>query len=164
MPKAATKSRIPRCNPARENCSSKLRSPCSAKQLLRSSNREVNTMRSAILLIVCMCLALLASRGGAAETAASPNIVLLFIDDMGYGDIGPFGNTKVKTPHLDKFAAEGMKFTSFYATPVCSMSRACLMTGCYNARVSIPGVLFPGSQIGLHSDEVTLAEVVKQKG
>ena len=77
---------------------------------------------------------------------------------------GPFGAAKVKTPQLDKFAAEGMKFTSFYATPVCSMSRACLMTGCYNARVSIPGVLFPGSQIGLHSDEVTLAEIVKQKG
>lgn len=93
-----------------------------------------------------------------------PNIVLIFIDDLGYGDIGPFGNTQVKTPQLDKFAAEGMKFTSFYATPVCSMSRACLMTGCYNARVSIPGVLFPGSQIGLHSDEITLAEVVKQKG
>jgi arylsulfatase A len=99
-----------------------------------------------------------------ATHAATPNIVLIFIDDMGYGDIGPFGNTKVKTPHLDKFAAEGMKFTSFYATPVCSMSRACLMTGCYNARVSIPGVLFPGSQIGLHSDEITLAEIVKQRG
>ena len=99
-----------------------------------------------------------------ATQAATPNIVLIFVDDMGYGDIGPFGSTKVRTPHLDKFAAEGMKFTSFYATPVCSMSRACLMTGCYNARVSIPGVLFPGSQIGLHSDEVTLAEVVKKKG
>ena len=80
-----------------------------------------------------------------------PNIVLIFIDDMGYADIGPFGNTKVRTPHLDKFAAEGMKFTSFYATPVCSMSRACLMTGCYNVRVSVPGVLFPGSQIGLRA-------------
>ena len=90
--------------------------------------------------------------------------MLIFIDDMGYGDIGPFGNTKVKTPHLDKLAAEGMKFTSFYATPVCSMSRACLMTGCYNARVSIPGVLFPAAKIGLHPDEITLAEVVKQKG
>jgi arylsulfatase A len=89
---------------------------------------------------------------------------LIFVDDMGYGDIGPFGATKVKTPHLDKFAAEGMKFTSFYATPVCSMSRACLMTGCYNARVSIPGVLFPGSQVGLHPEEVTLADVVKQTG
>jgi arylsulfatase A len=56
-----------------------------------------------------------------------------------------------------------MKFTSFYATPVCSMSRACLLTGCYNARVSIPGVLFPGNQIGLHPDEITLAEIAKQK-
>lgn len=93
-----------------------------------------------------------------------PNIVLIFVDDLGYGDIGPFGNTQVKTPQLDKFATEGMKFTSFYATPVCSMSRACLMTGCYNARVSIPGVLFPGSQIGLHPDEVTLAEALKQQG
>src|SRR5262245_11227332 len=108
-------------------------------------------------------LFLFAGTGRAAEPA-SPNIVLLFIDDMGYGDIGPFGNTKVKTPHLDQFAAEGMKFTGFYATPVCSMSRACLMTGCYNARVSMPGVLNPGSQIGLNPDEVTLAEIVKQKG
>jgi arylsulfatase A len=100
----------------------------------------------------------------AEERPAKPNIVLIFIDDMGYGDIGPFGNTKVKTPHLDRLAAEGMKFTSFYATPVCSMSRACLLTGCYNTRVSVPGVLFPNSNIGLHPDETTLAEVVKPKG
>ncbi len=99
-----------------------------------------------------------------ANAATSPNIVLIFIDDMGYADIGPFGNTEVRTPHLDKFALEGMKFTNFYATPVCSMSRACLMTGCYNARVSIPGVLFPRDSIGLNPNEVTLAEIVKQKG
>ena len=97
-----------------------------------------------------------------AET--KPNIVLIFIDDMGYADIGPFGITEVRTPHLDKLASEGMKFTSFYATPVCSMSRACLMTGCYNARVSIPGVLFPRDTIGLNSSEITLAEIVKEKG
>lgn len=102
--------------------------------------------------------------GSVTAADGLPNIVLIFIDDMGYGDIGPFGNTKLKTPHLDKFAAEGTKFTSFYATPVCSMSRACLLTGCYNTRVSIPGVLFPGSKVGLHTDEITLAEVVKQKG
>jgi arylsulfatase A len=95
---------------------------------------------------------------------APPNIILIFIDDMGYADIGPFGNTTLRTPHLDKMAAEGMKFTSFYATPVCSMSRACLMTGCYNARVSIPGVLFPADKIGLNPDEITLAEIVKPKG
>ena len=101
----------------------------------------------------------------AADQARSkPNVVLIFIDDMGYGDIGPFGNTKIKTPNLDRFASEGMKFTSFYATPVCSMSRACLMTGCYNARVSIPGVLFPRNNIGLHTNELTLAEIVKPQG
>jgi arylsulfatase A len=103
----------------------------------------------------------LRSNSFALET---PNMVLIFVDDMGYADIGPFGNTEVRTPNLDSFAAEGMKFTSFYATPVCSMSRACLMTGCYNARVSIPGVLFPRDKIGLHQNELTLAEVVKQKG
>jgi len=96
--------------------------------------------------------------------AARPNVVLIFIDDLGYGDIGPFGNTKFKTPRLDRMASEGMKFTSFYATPVCSMSRACLMTGCYNARVSVPGVYFPGNQQGLHPDEMTLADLVKSRG
>lgn len=99
-----------------------------------------------------------------ATAAAKPNIILIFMDDMGYADIGPFGNTKVRTPHLDKMAAEGMKFTSFYASPVCSMSRAGLLTGCYNTRVSIPGVLFPKDTIGLNPNEITLAEIVKQKG
>src|SRR5262245_53531082 len=96
--------------------------------------------------------------------AAPPNVVLIFIDDMGYGDIVPFGNTKVRTPNLDRLASEGMKFHNFYATPVCSMSRAALMTGCYNARVSIPGVLFPPSKIGIAAEETTVAEVLKQQG
>jgi arylsulfatase A len=113
-------------------------------------------------LLAALMLAPLGSLFAAAP--ATPNIVLIFIDDLGYADIGPFGNTKVRTPHLDKMTAEGMKFTSFYATPVCSMSRACLMTGSYNPRVSIPGVLFPKDTIGLNSNEITLAEVVKQKG
>lgn len=98
------------------------------------------------------------------QESAKPNFVLIFIDDMGYADIGPFGNTKVRTPNLDRLASEGMRFTSFYAAPVCSMSRACMMTGCYNVRVSIPGVLFPRHDIGLNSDEITLAEIVKPKG
>ncbi|WP_254508662.1 sulfatase family protein [Anatilimnocola floriformis] len=118
-------------------------------------------MRFLLLLIGCLAVSLNCTASAADRP---PNVVLIFIDDMGYADIGPFGNTEVKTPHLDKFATQGMKFTSFYATPVCSMSRACLMTGCYNARVSIPGVLFPESKIGLHPDEVTLAEIAKQKG
>ena len=116
-------------------------------------------------LISLLSLMLIVGWGSDSEAAnhASPNIVLIFIDDMGYADIGPFGNTDVKTPNLDRFATEGMKFTSFYATPVCSMSRACLMTGCYNARVSVPGVLFPRDNVGLNPSEVTLAEIVKQK-
>ena len=120
-------------------------------------------MRFQILLVALLWSAANSNHFG-AESVVLPNIVLIFVDDLGYGDIGPFGNKTVKTPHLDKFAAEGMKFTSFYATPVCSMSRACLMTGCYNARVSIPGVLFPAAMTGLNPDEMTLAEVVKQKG
>lgn len=99
-----------------------------------------------------------------ARAEPPPNVVLIFVDDLGYADIGPFGSKVHKTPHLDKLAAEGMRFTSFYATPVCSMSRACLMTGSYNARVSMPGVLFPAAKIGLHPNEITLAEVVKSKG
>lgn len=120
-------------------------------------------MRIAFLIITQLFLITICNNSPGAERTARPNIVLIFADDLGYGDIGPFGATKVKTPNLDKFAAEGMKFTSFYATPVCSMSRACLMTGCYSARVSMPGVLFPASTIGLNPDEETLAEVFKQK-
>lgn len=121
-------------------------------------------MNSLQILLATFCLTSLSLAAAEATPTTKPNIVLIFIDDMGYADIGPFGNKEVRTPHLDKFATEGMKFTSFYATPVCSMSRACLMTGGYNTRVSIPGVLFPRDTIGLHSDEVTLAEIVKQKG
>lgn len=122
-------------------------------------------MRFGLLLAVCVgAITPLCRPAFSADELSRPNIVLIFADDLGYGDIGPFGAKNVKTPQLDRFANEGLKFTSFYATPVCSMSRACLMTGCYNARVSLPGVLFPNSPIGLHPDEITLAEIVKQKG
>jgi len=113
--------------------------------------------------LVVVFLLPVATLSTAADAAKPPNIVLIFIDDLGYGDIGPFGNKQVRTPNLDTFATEGMKFTSFYATPVCSMSRACLMTGCYNTRVSVPGVLFPGTSNGLHPDEITLADLCKEK-
>ncbi len=98
------------------------------------------------------------------SSARPPNVVVIFIDDMGYGDIGPFGATKQRTPHLDRMAKEGMKLTSFYATPVCSVSRAQMMTGCYGARVSVPGVYFPGQSVGLNPSEVTVAERLKEKG
>jgi arylsulfatase A len=93
-----------------------------------------------------------------------PNVVVIFIDDLGYGDIGPFGATKQKTPNLDRMAAQGMKLTSFYAAPVCSVSRAQLLTGCYGARISVPSVYFPGGSHGLNPDEVTIAERLKPLG
>ena len=106
-----------------------------------------------------------ASAAAAAPPAADkPNVVILFIDDMGYGDIGPFGATKQKTPHLDRMAREGMKLTSFYAAPVCSVSRAQLLTGCYGVRVSVPGVYPPGSKNGLNPAEFTIAERLKERG
>ena len=116
----------------------------------------------ALSLLCSLGLAMAAAM--AAETTKPTNVVVLFVDDMGYADIGPFGNQSLRTPHLDRFAREGMRFTNFYATPVCSMSRACLLTGCYSARVSMPGVLFPQNRIGLHPDEVTVAEVAKSRG
>lgn len=97
--------------------------------------------------------------------AELPNFIIIFTDDQGYEDIGCFGSPKIKTPHLDKMATEGRKFTSFYsANSVCSPSRAALMTGSYPTRVSVPGVLFPRHEIGLNPDEVTIAEVLKGKG
>ncbi|HPA17566.1 MAG TPA: sulfatase [Verrucomicrobiae bacterium] len=95
---------------------------------------------------------------------AGPNFVMIFIDDMGYGDIGPFGATKQKTPNLDRMAREGVRMTSFYAAPVCSVSRAQLMTGCYGARISVPGVYPPGNKSGLNPDEHTIAERLKERG
>jgi arylsulfatase A-like enzyme len=107
---------------------------------------------------------MLAALLAATAPARPPNVVVIFIDDLGYGDIGPFGATKQRTPHLDRMAKEGMKLTSFYATPVCSVSRAQMMTGCYGARVSVPGVYFPGQSVGLNPSEVTVAERLKEKG
>ena len=96
---------------------------------------------------------------------SQPNVVLIFTDDQGYGDIGCFGATGFQTPNLDRMAAEGMKFTNFYsAQAVCSASRAGLLTGCYPNRVGINGALFPYHKRGLNSEEITVAEVFKRKG
>jgi len=93
-----------------------------------------------------------------------PNVVVIFMDDMGYADIGPFGATAYPTPHLDRMAKEGRKFTDFYVTQaVCSASRAGLLTGCYNVRVGIFGALGPSAKHGINASEMTLAEVCKQK-
>ena len=107
---------------------------------------------------------LLAPPAPAAEPP-KPNFVVINIDDLGYADVGPFGSKINRTPNLDRMAREGRKLTSFYAAPVCSPSRAALMTGCYPKRVlPIGGVLFPGNDVGLSPGEVTVAEVLKAEG
>ncbi|MFH2001275.1 MAG: sulfatase, partial [Planctomycetota bacterium] len=94
-----------------------------------------------------------------------PNIVLVFTDDLGYGDVGVYGAKGFKTPHLDRLASEGMRFTDFYASQaVCSASRASLLTGCYAERVSIQGALSTGAQVGLNPEETTMAEMLKKQG
>ncbi len=109
-------------------------------------------------------LLLTAAFCGLSSLHAKPNVVVIFIDDLGYADVGPFGATKQKTPNLDRMAQEGMKLTSFYAAPVCSVSRAQVMTGCYGVRVSVPGVYFPGGPNGLNPKEETVAERLKALG
>ena len=96
--------------------------------------------------------------------ASPPNFVVILVDDMGYGDIGPFNSTLNRTPNLDRMAAEGMKLTSFYGAPVCTPSRAQMMTGCYAKRVSMPLVIFPACPTGLSAGEHTVAGLLKKQG
>src|SRR5687768_11897421 len=96
----------------------------------------------------------------AAVPAERPNIIVILADDLGYGDLGCYGAANIETPHLDRMAAEGVRFTSFYAAPVCAPSRAQLMTGCYPTRVGLARNPFPNSEFGLHPNEVTIAELL----
>ena len=94
-----------------------------------------------------------------------PNIVLIFTDDQGYGDVGCYGAQGYETPHLDQMAREGARLTQFYtAQPVCSAARAALLTGCYSNRVGIHQALMPNAPIGLHPDETTIADMLKAQG
>ena len=98
-------------------------------------------------------------------TDRPPNIIIIFTDDQGYADIGRFGAEGFETPHLDRMAAEGATFTSFYvASSGCSPSRAALLTGSYPQRVSMPRVLSPQENVGLHPDEITIADLLKPLG
>ncbi|MBL8826406.1 MAG: sulfatase [Planctomycetaceae bacterium] len=106
-----------------------------------------------------------ASRAVGADDVPRPNIVLIYADDLGYGDVGCFGAQGFQTPRLDRLAAEGKRFTSFYvAQPVCTASRAALMTGCYSNRVSLYGALNHQSNIGIHPDERLLPELLHDAG
>ncbi|MEX1094738.1 MAG: sulfatase-like hydrolase/transferase [Planctomycetales bacterium] len=122
-------------------------------------------IRFRLLPPIAVLLAVLNATPVLPAAGPPPNLVLIFIDDLGYGDVGAFhpecGN---RTPHLDRMAREGMKLTSFYAAPVCTPSRAQVLTGCYAKRVSLPNVLSPGAAAGLHPDEQTIAELLQAQG
>jgi arylsulfatase A-like enzyme len=121
-------------------------------------------------LIVAGCLT--ADRSVRGQPAGPPNIVIILADDMGYGDLGAFGNPSIRTPRLDAMAAEGQKWTSFYVQPVCSPSRAALLTGRLPVRSGMfgvpagtaPKVFRDNAAEGLPLDEITIAEVLKPKG
>ncbi len=100
-----------------------------------------------------------------SASAAKPNLIVILTDDQGYQDLGCFGSPNIRTPNIDRMAGEGMKFTAFYAcAPVCSPSRAGLMTGCYPKRVGVPNVLYNYSKDGLNPKEFTIAEAAKTAG
>lgn len=100
----------------------------------------------------------------ANQSATQPNFIIIFADDLGYGDLGCYGHPTIKTPNLDRMAQEGMRLTQFYAAAsVCSPSRAALLTGRLPKRTTINNVLFPDKKIGLPQAEITIAKALKQK-
>lgn len=124
------------------------------------------TLRTVISLGAASAL----SMHGAAQKAASsvtstPNIIIILMDDMGYGDIGRTGANQYDTPNLNRLADQGMQFTWFYCPQaVSSASRAGLLTGCYPNRIGISGALMPYSKNGINAEETTIAEILKSKG
>src|SRR5690606_21781151 len=122
-------------------------------------------MRSYLALLLLLGLAV----APAAAQDRPPNVIVIFTDDLGYGDLGVYGHPTIRTPRLDRMAAEGMKFTQFYAAAsVCTPSRAGLLTGRLPVRSGMASdqrrVLFPDSRLGLPPEEVTLAEALRERG
>jgi len=135
-------------------------------------------IRTCLLTLLFALIVAASSAEVAAATPTPPNIVIIYTDDHGYADLGCYGATRIKTPRIDRMAAEGIRFTDFYAAAnVCTPSRAALLTGCYPQRIGIgeiplvegakpwqTRVLYPGARFGLNPDETTIAEVLKSRG
>src|SRR4249919_4291575 len=127
---------------------------------------------SLALLVLAVVVGFSGDFGLRAQPATLPNIIIILADDMGYGDLGSFGSPNIRTPRLDGMAAEGQKWTNFYVQPVCSPSRAALLTGRLPIRNGMfatpngraPGVFRDNAAQGLPLDEVTVAELLKGAG
>jgi arylsulfatase A len=123
-------------------------------------------MKKILPLFVIIAIAFIASScEESSQTSSQPNIIILFADDMGYGDLSCYGHPTIQTPNLDGLADEGIRFTSFYVpTPVCGPSRSALLTGRYPPRCGMPGNIGPDTQYGLPLEEITIADILKQEG
>tara|TARA_R110002096_G_scaffold53447_7_gene138846 strand:+ start:1427 stop:2890 length:1464 start_codon:yes stop_codon:yes gene_type:complete len=132
-------------------------------QCMSTDSARIRQLLSLAIILFCGLVAVV-------QGDEKPNFVIIFTDDQGYGDLSCFGGEHVSTPRIDQMAAEGSRLTSFYvAAPVCTPSRAALMTGCYPKRVNMAtgsnfGVLLAGDTKGLNPDEITIAEVLKSVG
>lgn len=130
-----------------------------AVEVRLNRRKLLGTMAAGAATLVLPCRR---ARAENAQAPRRPNIVLIIADDQGYGDIGCHGNEKIRTPNLDRLARESVEFTQFYVSPVCSPTRASLMTGRYNYRTGVVDTYLGRSM--MHPDEVTLAEILAKAG
>ena len=115
--------------------------------------------------IKMMALAVTGVVSANMQAQTPPNVVIVFLDDMGYGDLSATGAMGYKTPNLDRMISEGMLFTNFYAAQaVSSASRAALLTGCYPNRIGFAGALGPSNNVGISQKEENIAKILKKKG
>ena len=122
-------------------------------------------MKVCVPILLILMRSSLAGAASADLPASPPNIVIIFTDDQGYGDVGAYGARGFQTPNIDRMAKEGVRFTDFYvAQSACSASRAALLTGTYANRIGIHGALGPKVKTGINSGEVTIAEMLKERG
>jgi arylsulfatase A-like enzyme len=136
------------------------------------TDRQAGTTRwrlGGVAVLAALAVAVVDAAQPLPARSGPPNVVIIFADDLGYGDLGVYGHPTIRTPHLDRMAAEGQRWTSFYSqAPVCSPSRAALLTGRIHLRSGMfgrrQGVFFPDSHHGLPDDEITLAEALKELG
>lgn len=117
------------------------------------------------IILILLAVITLSCTQAKKEQTPTPNVVIVFIDDEGYGDVGCYGATGFQTPNIDGLASQGMRFTNYYAAQaVCSASRAGLLTGCYPNRIGVSKAFFPDHKTGLNTSEYTIAEMFKDQG